>query len=661
MRSTAVLVVMGLSIVACTATGGESRSAGSEVVGAPGPAQSGTAAGESAEDEAVLAPEFPDGLEWINTDRPITLEELRGKVVLLDFWTYGCVNCIHIIPDLQRLEEEFAEELVVIGVHSAKFEGEKATEGIRDIVLRYGVRHPVVNDADFEIWRAYGVRAWPTVWLIHPDGSLVGRLEGEGVYGVVAPVIAELVAGSSDIIVRGRFENVAERAPESVLFYPGKVEVEPSGPRIAIADTGHNQVLLVDRLTGQVEAVYGSGDPSFIDGVALEAGFSAPQGMAFVGGALFVADTGNHAIRRIDLQSGLVTTIAGTGKQGGWPPSGGPAAFTALYSPWDLLGTDRGSLIVAMAGSHQLWEVDVTASIAEPWVGNGGESTLNGPRLDAELAQPSGLAVSPDGVIYLADSESSSIRVVDGETVSLLAGAASDLFSFGLVDDVGEDARFQHPLGVEWWDGRVYVADTYNDAIRQIDPASRTVVTVAGGTPGWADGQDPRFDEPGGISVADGVLFIADTNNHAVRTLDLRTGVADTLILKGIEAFRRLDPAEGRTLAPVSLAEGNVTLLVDVVFPDGYKLNPEAPASFAWEGTAGTVATGRLLAVDPDLPLGFEAEVRQSGSFTLELDLVYCDEQEESVCLFEQAVLELPVTVGGSDTSATLRHVIDLP
>ncbi len=659
MRSAAILVVVGLAAATCTTNASSDSSPLAETVQTA--SDTSTATDDEAEPDSPLAPSFPAGLDWVNSDRPITLEELRGKVVLLDFWTYGCVNCLHIIPDLKRLEEEFAEVLVVIGVHSAKFEGEKGTEGIRDVVLRYGIEHPVVNDADFEIWTEYGVRAWPTVWLIHPDGTLVGRLEGEGVYEVVAPVIAELVAGSSETLVRGRFETTRERASASLLFYPGKVEVDPSGPFIAIADTGHHQVLLVDRLTGEVRAVYGSGEPALVDGAGLEASFNGPQGLAFADGTLFVADTLNHALRSIDLASGLVTTIAGTGNQGGWPPTGGAAAFTSLYSPWDLVVTETGALIVAMAGSHQLWEVDVRASIVEPWVGNGRESTLNGPRLDAELAQPSGLALSPDGVVFFADSESSSIRFVEEDSVHLLAGAASDLFSFGLVDGVGDQARFQHPLGVEWSDGFLYVADTYNDAIRRIDPTDGEVTTTAGGAAGWADGTDPRFDEPGGLSVADGVLYIADTNNHAIRTYDLRTGEADTLILKGIERFRPITATDGRTLAEVELGEGAVSLTVDLTFPTGYKLNPEAPASFSWEGSAGTVTDGELLVVDPDLPLVFDATVQQSGTFTLELNLVYCDAEEESVCLFEQARLELPVTVGGSVDAALLSHVIELP
>ncbi|HEX2869201.1 MAG TPA: thioredoxin-like domain-containing protein [Ignavibacteriales bacterium] len=128
------------------------------------------------------APEFPDGLDWLNVDHPIKLSDLRGKVVLLDFWTFCCINCMHIIPDLKKLEAKYPGELAVIGVHSAKFLSEQETGNIRQAILRYDIEHPVVNDKDFKIWTSYGANAWPTVVLIDPRGDVVGHHSGEGVY-----------------------------------------------------------------------------------------------------------------------------------------------------------------------------------------------------------------------------------------------------------------------------------------------------------------------------------------------------------------------------------------------------------------------------------------------------------------------------------------------
>ncbi len=675
MRSVIGIVVCAFVVSACTGLLSGGPYAGpdaDDLQSALGDAQQPVTAGlgggpatdetdDSSDLSELMAPEFPDGLEWVNVASPLRLEDLRGKVVLLDFWTYGCINCIHIIPDLKRLEAEFPEELVVIGVHSAKFDAEGSTEAIADVVVRYGIEHAVVNDRDFEVWRAYGARAWPTVWVIHPEGTLVGRMEGEGVYEVVQPVIADIIREEGDGIDRSALALDLVRRPESVLSFPGKVEADPSSRRLAIADTGHHQVLIVDRGTGAVEQVVGSGRPGLIDGVGLDGAFDSPQGLAFDGDTLFVADTGNHAIRAIDLTSGLVTTVAGTGEQGRWPPEGGQAAFSSLYSPWDLLLAADGTLVIAMAGSHQLWRFDPDLGTVEPWVGNGRESVANGPIANAELAQPSGLAMAPDGTVYFADSESSSIRLVADEATDLLAGAATDLFTFGLEDGVGDVARFQHPLGVEWLDGFVWVADTYNDAIRRIDPTSGAVETVAGGVAGFADGVASRFDEPGGITAADGLLWIADTNNDAVRVLDPATGEVDTLIVTGIAGFREVDPSRAIVLPGVEVGEGPVVITLDLAFPAGYKLNPQAPASFAVRSSVGEVGEVPGSVVDPQLPLTVEADVRQEGVITWELSVVYCESENESVCLFEQAVVEVPITVGGTANEIAVVHEVVLP
>ena len=383
------------------------------------------------------APEFPAGLDWLNTDLPLTIESLRGKIVMLDFWTYGCINCIHVIPDLERLEEEYADELVVIGVHSAKFDQESATENIRRVVLRYGVQHPVVNDAGFEIWRSYRVRAWPSTYVIDPAGGVVGYHSGEGVYDVVKPVLDSLVEEFADSIDRTPMALRLERQglPETVFSFPGKVTVDPAG-MLYVSDSNHHRIVVTD-LEGRVEAVYGSGLEGFTDGPSSDATFRDPQGTALSvdGSLLYVADTGNHALRAVDLSSGEVTTVAGTGKRA-WPPRTGSALTTPLASPWDVeLDPDTGLLYLAMAGTHQIWFFDPDEGTVGPYAGSGGEGTVNGPGNDATLAQPSGLALAGDGRLFFADSESSAIRWVDTEsderTVGIIAGSDADLFTFG--------------------------------------------------------------------------------------------------------------------------------------------------------------------------------------------------------------------------------------
>ena len=311
------------------------------------------------------APEFPAGLDWLNTDRPLAIEQLRGKIVILDFWTYGCINCIHIIPDLKQLEEEFAEELVVIGVHSAKFENEADTDNIRQIILRYGIEHPVINDADFTVWRTWGAQAWPTLAIIDPAGNVVGGHSGEGIYDLFQPVLTSLVAEFDDQIDRTALDIKLEKEglPETALSFPGKILVDEAGERLFVADTNHHRIIVAG-LDGAVVEVIGSGNQGRADGLLRTATFNQPQGLALSddGERLYIADTENHLIRVVDFPTGQVSTLAGTGEKGFFPPTGGPALATGLNSPWDLT-LDGDRLYVAMAGYHQIWQIDLVEGI----------------------------------------------------------------------------------------------------------------------------------------------------------------------------------------------------------------------------------------------------------------------------------------------------------
>jgi thiol-disulfide isomerase/thioredoxin len=528
----------------------------------------------------VNAPEFPDGLEWINTDRPLRLAGLRGKLVLLDFWTFCCINCLHVLPQLRALEQRFADGLVVIGVHSAKFPEEHATAALRQAVRRHAVHHPVVNDRDFRIWREYAVRAWPTLMFVDPRGKVIGRHEGEfqaeQLSGTIESLLAEfdaagwLLRGIPDFGRAGAAAQTA--ADDGPLAFPGKVMVDDRGRgHITIADSNHHRLVVMGLAVrdGAVHHVVGgglggggapSGEPGFVDGPPETARFNWPQGMAIDprNGVIYIADTENHAIRRMSPDGGRISTIAGTGKQARRfraPGEGGVAAEIELSSPWDLaflphpqagpaleagshedLHDDRGLLFIAMAGTHQIWVLDLERGLLMPFAGTGREALVDGPRESACFAQPSGLALDPEGRrLFVADSETSAIRQIDLGTgaVSTLLGAG--LFEFGDVDGAFEEARLQHPLGVVYWaddpEGpSLLVADTYNHRIKRLDLARRTVRAFAGaGAPGgFADGAAPaaRFSEPGGLTLARNTLVVADTNNHRVRVLDLTAGAS---------------------------------------------------------------------------------------------------------------------------------------
>jgi DNA-binding beta-propeller fold protein YncE len=489
------------------------------------------------------AKELDGGTGWLNTAGPIHLKDLRGKFVLLDFWTYCCINCIHTLPDLAKLEKKYSKELVVIGVHSAKFENEKDSEHIRKAILRYEISHPVVNDSKMKIWSDYGVRSWPTLVLIDPEGNYLGSASGEGNYDLVDGVLTKLIPEAkkkktlNEKPLKFELARYQEKG-DSPLFFPGKVLADAAANRLFIADSTHHRIVITD-LTGKKIAVAGCGEPGRADAEFEKAKFNDPQGMALKGDTLYVADRKNHMIRALDLKGQKVTTVAGSGDKGEDRREGGTALKVGLNSPWDLwLDGDR--LYIAMAGNHQIWVLDLARNETHPFAGIGYEMIVNGAlRTRACFAQPSGLT-SDGKTLYVADSEGSVVRAVPFDpkgAVTTVVGEEwrEDLFEFGDVDGVGDKVRLQHALGVAWHDGKIYVADTYNSKIKVIDPEKHSCETVLGGEPdGWLAG--PLFNEPAGLSFAGDKLYVADTNAHRIRVVDLKEKKVSTLKLQGVEA-----------------------------------------------------------------------------------------------------------------------------
>jgi DNA-binding beta-propeller fold protein YncE len=489
----------------------------------------------------VNAPDFPPDADWVNATRPLTLADLRGKLVVLDFWTSCCINCLHNLSQLRKLERKYARELVVVGVHCPKFAGERCTASVRDAVRRLGVGHPVVNDPGHRLRDAYAVRAWPTLMFVDPAGKVIGVHEGEfdprALDDTLASMIAEFTA--KGLLDRRQLSLAAasDAGPAGQLRYPAKVLADPAGGRVFVADTGHHRVLEVDAENAVVRRAFGSGEPGFVGGPARAARFDMPHGLALHEGTLFVADTGNHSIRAVWLDEGRVWNVVGTGGQRRPGTVDRPGRPVALNSPWDLVVSSVGlRLWVAMAGAHQVWEVRLPGvQSAQPWAGSGVEDLADGPRAEARFAQPSGLALDEPGHrLFVADSEASGVREVafgpDGAVRTLVG---EGLFDFGDADGVGPQVRLQHPLGVAWDGSRLFVADSYNHKVKVLDPATRQVRTLAGtGEQGFRDGSltEAQFSEPGGISVAGNLVYVADTNNHAIRVLDLERGEVRTLL-----------------------------------------------------------------------------------------------------------------------------------
>jgi hypothetical protein len=438
-----------------------------------------------------------------------------------------------LLPQLAEVEQHFPDELVIIGVHSAKFPAERAGGSLRGAVQRNEIEHPVVNDEDMEIWSSYSVRAWPTLMFLDPEGRVVGKHEGEAPADALIDAVADLIEryDKQGLIDRTPISGIGRMdRPTTALAFPGKLLADEVGQRLFISDSGHNRIV-VTALDGANPWVIGGGDAGMVDGDFAEARFHSPEGLALEGKTLYVADKQNNAIRRIDLTARTVSTIAGTGEAGIGYAEAGPARSIDLRSPWDLAlhGT---TLYIAMAGMHQLWALDLPSGMLRPFAGNGREGIRDGNLDSAWLAQPSGL--DTDGTrLYFVDSETSSVRTADlppHDAVRTIVGTG--LFDFGDVDGIGDRVRLQHPLGLALGDGVLYLADSYNHKIKRVYPAERRVESWLGdGTPGANDGNgnEARFHEPAGASVAAGKLFIADSNNHAIRVADLTSGEVMTL------------------------------------------------------------------------------------------------------------------------------------
>ncbi|MCY2968494.1 MAG: thioredoxin-like domain-containing protein [Planctomycetota bacterium] len=651
------------------------------------------------------APDLEGGAGWLNCAGEISMKDLKGKVVLLDFWTFCCINCMHILPDLKFLEQKYPKELVVVGVHSAKFENEKETENIRRAIVRYEIEHPVINDNEMTVWRKFGVRSWPTLVLIDPEGFYCGYISGEGQRELLDTVIEKLVAyhrakGTLDE-TPVNFSLERSKLASGPLKFPGKVLADATGKRLFISDSNHNRIVVAS-LAGKLLSTIGTGAIGRDDGAIDKATFDHPQGMALDGETLYIADTENHSIRKVDLKEKLVTTLAGTGTQGHERFKGGPGLKIALNSPWDL-HLQGNKLFIAMAGPHQLWTYDLEKETVQPYAGSGREDVTNGalrvpggeggvdldpgdmPRISA-FAQPSGLA-SDGKSLYVVDSEGSSIRRVpmSGEgKVTTVAGTSDlpggqSLFAFGDKDGTGDAARFQHPLGIAYSAGKLYVADSYNHKIKVIDPKSGETETLYGdGKPGAGD-KPLQFSEPAGLAIAGDTLYVADTNNHKIRKIDLTSGKSATLEIAGLtppnppKSAVKPDEVKATEVEPQTVdAAGDLELELNLELPEGYKLNPELTPTYRVKavGESTLIAAEALNGKQeaeavPDknrvllkLPLAKDAT---QGEIQVTVTLGYCRGGTGGLCKLKTLAWKIPVRVelGANQKLVTLSAKVE--
>ncbi|MEU6841004.1 NHL domain-containing thioredoxin family protein [Streptomyces sp. NPDC046716] len=581
----------------------------------------------------VRAPELVGKGGWLNTGgTEYTLADLRGRIVVLDFWTFCCINCLHVLDELRELEEKHRDTLVIIGVHSPKFVHEAEHAAVVDAVERYGVEHPVLDDPELATWKQYAVRAWPTLVVIDPEGYVVAQHAGEGHAHAIERLVEELEAEhtAKGTLRRGDGPYVAPEPVATDLRFPGKALLLPSG-NFLVSDTTRHQLVELAADGESVVRRIGSGARGFADDA-----FNEPQGLALLDDrTVVVADTVNHALRAVDLTTGAISTLAGTGRQ--WwqgSPTGGPARDVDLSSPWDV-AVFGGKVWIAMAGVHQLWTYDPVEGTVGVAAGTTNEGLVDGPGAEAWFAQPSGLAATEER-LWVADSETSALRWVDPDG-AVHTAVGTGLFDFGHRDGDAGQALLQHPLGVTALpDGSVAVSDTYNHALRRYDPATGQVSTLA------TDLREPSD----AVLVGDtGEIVVVESARHRLTRLRLPE-----------EAVRVESVAHRTQRAATEVAGGKLRL--DVIFraPAGQKLDTRygpstrllvsaTPPELLAAGDGPGTDLARELVLNPAVPEGVLHVSAMAAS---------CDDDpanEYPACHVHQQDWGVPVRVaeGGAD------------
>lgn len=580
------------------------------------------------------------GRNWLNTGgKSLDLESLRGKIVLLDFWTFCCINCLHVLDELRPLEQQYSDVLVTVGVHSPKFEHEADPVALAAAVERYEIRHPVLDDPELDTWKAYTARAWPTLVVIDPEGYIVAHLSGEGHADGLSVLIPELIAEheAKGTLHRGDGPYVAPEPTSGTLRFPGKALFLPGGRGVGspsaagswlVTDTGHHRLVELSTDFQTVLATYGSGDKGHADGNAATARFNEPQGLVLLpedvaagtGYDVVIADSVNHRLRGLSLADGTVRTLAGNGVQrlletGPARVDEEGAAYGArlepdplqvsLSSPWDVVwSTKLHAVVVAMAGVHQIFSFDPRSGAVSIIAGNGLEGLLDGPAEEAWFAQSSGLAEDADGNIWVADSETSALRklvIGDAGAITVESAVGKGLFDFGFRDGKASDARLQHPLGVTVLpDGSVAIADTYNGAVRRYDPASGTVSTLARGL---SEPSDVIVDHTQ-VAGAEPLLVVVEANKHQLVYVPIP------------KEAQQVDEGAAQTHRPKTpVAPGLLELAVRFTAPTGQKLDDRwgdptqlkissTPPELLLSGGGTSVGLLRTLELSADVPEG---------------------------------------------------------
>lgn len=595
--------------------------------------------------------------QWFNVSRPLEASDLKDRIVLLDFWTYACVNCIQALPEIKKLEKEFGSKITIIGVHSGKFDNEKDFAAIRKAILKYDITHPVVNDPQLKVWNNFDVKAWPTFILINPHGNIVKTYVGENEAEKIKGDVKKLVSKYKYQINRDPLPVVLEKFGMigNVLDFPTKLEYAADFtyktrhvPAIFIANSGQNNII-ASSLTGDIIVKIGSTKEGFEDGSFDVASFRAPQGLLYSDGKLYVADTGNHALRVIDFKEGKVKTIIGSGQRGEIVEKEFIEAKNLdLASPTDIeFFPDKNTIVIANSGTHQILSYNIKKQTVSVLAGNGDEGIDDGKYPENSLAQTADMSAY-GRKLYFVDSESSSLRVLD-ESGNVKTLIGKGLFEFGHTNGDKNRAAMQHPLGLIVDDTGAYVADSFNHVIRKYDFSSGQIRDLIGmGSRGDKVGGNTQFDEPEGIVTVLDRFYIADSNNN--RILIVGRGSLNSELLDIMPPLKL--PKEGflQYLPNLKKSEdakvkSGVEVTIKINVKDGWKINEAGPSFINLlemvKATQANMVTSfdwhSIKAKEMKMP-----KLEEGKDYLLQGTIYYCEDKKNALCYiksYEQKII----------------------
>lgn len=529
----------------------------------------------------------------LNTPRSLTKDELKGRILLLNFWNYGDVSCLQLLPGIAKIKGAFGNDVTVIGIHTPLSGHEGDYAALRRAVMRYGIDYPVVNDAEAVVRKAFHVKVWPAFALIDPQGKArtYEGIEGFEELKLDVAALARQYHGKLPREYLG-LRPESEQEDYRLLNSPGKIAYVPNyrgNAALLVADSGHDRVLIVDT-GGKVLEVIGSGKEGSNDGSYADARFDNPQGVLVKDDTVYIADTGNHLLRAVNLTEKKVRTLAGNTTVGNaLRKEKVPALSVGMASPWDItFWPDMQHIAIAVAGLNQLWSYDIEAQTVSVLAGSGDKGMQDGEALQAKMAQPSGLSAMDDR-LYVVDATSNSLRVLEKGQMKTLIG--SGLTQDGFADGLKDKALMQHPLAVLATKDGVLVADSYNHALRRYD-VQRAVLEryIGSGVSGHVDGRQEQalFSQPSGLAAGEGMLYVADTNNQAVRAVNLAKNEVVSLNMKEEPRVDNIQLAsELPNTMELDVEQERVSLMhssevhLELEIREGWRLHEDAPSYLA--------------------------------------------------------------------------------